>query len=98
MPTQNESKEYIGSTGGPFKKKYCTHISDIRNEKSKGTELSKYIWKLKTSNKSYELRLEFMHKTGELKDLGKTCKTCNFVNKERSLNKKQELFLHMSTL
>ena len=43
ITTQNESQDKNGSTGGPFKKRWYTHISDIRNKKSKGTELSKYI-------------------------------------------------------
>ena len=43
ITTQNESKEYIRSTGGHFKKRHYTHISDIRNEKSKGTELYKFF-------------------------------------------------------
>ena len=99
ITSQNQSKEYIGSTGGPFKKRYYTHISDIKNEKSKGKELYKYIWKLKTNNKNYELRWEIMHKIGEIKNVGKKCKTCNLekieitlADKKRCLNKRQELF------
>ena len=64
---QNKSKEYIGSTGGPLKKRYYKHISDIKNDKSKGTEFSKYIWKSKTKNRNYKLRWEIMQKIGELK-------------------------------
>ena len=33
ITSQNESKEYIGSTGGQLKKRYYTHISDIKNKK-----------------------------------------------------------------
>ena len=76
--------------------RFYAHISDIKNEKSKGTELSKYIWKLKTNNRNYELRWEIMHEIGKLKNVGKTCKTCNLekieitlANKERILNKRQ---------
>ena len=65
----------------------------------KETELSKYTWKLKTNSKSYELRWEIMHKNRELKNVDKTCKTCNLekieitlADKGRSLNKRQELF------
>ena len=81
-------------------KRDIIHTSAIlKIKKSKGTELSKYIWKLKTNNRNYELRWEIMHKIGELKNVGKTCKTCSLekieiaiANKERSLNKRQELF------
>ena len=68
-------------------------------KKSKGTELFKYIWKLKTNSKSYELKWDIMHKIGELKNVGKICKTCNLekieialADKEQNLNKRQELF------
>ena len=40
-----------------------------------------------------------MHKIGEIKNVGKTCKTCNLekneialADKERNLNKRHELF------
>ena len=64
ITTQNESKEYIGSLGGPFKKRWYTHFSNIKNEKSQGKGLSKYIWKLKTSSKSYDLKWDIVHKIG----------------------------------
>ena len=73
ITTQNKSKEYIGYTGGPFKKRWYTLISDIRNEKRKGTELSKCIWKLKPNSKSFSLN-GIMHKIRELKNVGKTSK------------------------
>ena len=66
-----------------------THTSDIKNEKSKGTKYSKYIWKLKTNSKSYELRWEIMHKNRELKNVDKTCKTCNLEKIEITLAYKE---------
>ena len=60
---------------------------------------------MEINNKSYELRWDILHKIGELKNIGKTCKTCNLkkieitlANKERSLDKRQELFKHVHTL
>ena len=54
--TNSETKEYIGSTGGPFKKRWYSHSSDIKNEKNNGIELSKYVWKLKNKNTNYEIK------------------------------------------
>ena len=98
ITTQNESKEYIRSIEGPFKKRWYTHISDIRNEKSKGTKLFKYICKLKNNSKSYELKQDIMHRIREFKNVGKTCETCNLekieiaLADEQNLNKRPELF------
>ena len=39
ITSQAETKECIGSTGGQFKKRWYAHISDIKNENNKGTEL-----------------------------------------------------------
>ena len=99
ISSQNEIKEYIGSTGGQFKKRWYTHMSDIKNVSNKGTELSKYIWKLKNNSIHYELKWSIMHKIGELKNISNICKTCNLekieialAEKNRNLNKRQELF------
>ena len=99
VTANSETKEYIGSTGGPFKKRWYSHSSDIKNEKNKGTELSKYVWKLKNKSINYEIKWNIMHKIGEVLNINKICKTCNLekmeialANKERKLNKRQELF------
>ena len=99
ITSQIETKEYIGSTGNQFKKRWYAHISDIKNENNKGTELSRYIWSLKNNNTSYDLKWSIMHKIREMKNIGKICKTCNLekieialANKKRILNKRQELF------
>ena len=44
--SENETKNYLGSTDGTFKKKWYNHISDFYNQKENETEISKYIWKL----------------------------------------------------
>ena len=99
ITTKTEVKDYIGSTGGTFKKRWYGHISDIRNEGNKGTELSKYIWRLKNNGIHYELKWNIMHKIGELKNICKVCRTCNLekieialANKTHNLNKRHELF------
>ena len=37
ITSQIETKVYIGSTGGQFKKRWYAHISDIKNENNKAT-------------------------------------------------------------
>ena len=73
ITTQNKIKEYIGSTGGLFKKNWYTHNSDIRNKKYNVTELSKKIWNSKNSKIRYELKWNIMHNIGELNNVGKIC-------------------------
>ena len=40
ITTNSETKEYIGSKGGPFKIRWYSRTSDIKNEK-KGVKLEK---------------------------------------------------------
>ena len=87
-PQEDNSKRDIIHTSATLKMK-----------KVKERNFPSIFGNLKTNNKNYELRWEIMHKSGELKNIGKTCKTCNLekieiglANKERSLNKRQEIF------
>jgi len=48
VTTKKEIKQYVSSTGGPFKTKWCGHTRDLKVHKGNGTELSKFIWNLKT--------------------------------------------------
>ena len=41
--SENKTKNYLGSTGGTFKKIWYNHISDFENCKDNGTEIWKYI-------------------------------------------------------
>ena len=66
ITTNSETKEYIGSTGVPFKKRWYSQSSDVKNEKNNGTELSKYVWKLKSKSTNYEIKWNIMHKIGEV--------------------------------
>ena len=99
ITTNSETKEYIGFTGGLFNNRWYSHSSDIKNEKNNGTELSKYVWKLKNKNTNYEIKWNTMDKIGDVLNIRKICKTCNLekmkitlANKERNLNKRQEHF------
>ena len=52
-----ETKEYIGMTAGTFKARYANHKKSINSPRySNETELSKYAWKLKQSNRPYTIK------------------------------------------
>ena len=53
--SENETRNYLGSTVGTFKKRWYNHISDFYNQKENETEISKYIWKLKNKNIEYKI-------------------------------------------
>ena len=60
IDSANESKSYLGSTGGTFKKRWYNHISSFKKYKENGTELSKYIWKLKNNNINFQIDWEII--------------------------------------
>ena len=52
---------YIGLASGEFKTRYNNHTKSIRHERyKKETELSKYIWGLKTRNDDYSIRWDII--------------------------------------
>ena len=66
---KNEEKKYIVSTGGSFKSIWHNHMSDLKNINNIGTELSKYIWKLKDKKVQYIIIWKVLHKIGSNKNL-----------------------------
>ena len=55
IKSKNEEKKCIGSTGGSFKSTWYNHVSDLNNINKTGTELLKYIWKLKRNKIGYDI-------------------------------------------
>ena len=52
-----ESKQYIGLTANSFKERYRNHIKSFEDRKySNETELSKYIWDVKSKNRSFGIK------------------------------------------
>ena len=97
--SKNEEKRYIGSMGGIFKSRWYNHMSDIRNSNNTGTELSKYVWKLKEKNVEFDIDWKILHKIGGNKIAKDICNTCNLekyeiamANKRTLLNKRNDLF------
>ena len=98
VTTKKELKQYVGSTGGTFKKRWYSHIRDIKIYKENGTELSKYIWKLKRNNTNYNIKWEILHHIGHIRKPQRICRTCSYekmeianADGETSLNKRNEL-------
>ena len=97
--SNKETKYYIGSTGNTFKNRWYGHNNNIKNNNENGTELSKYIWKLKNNNINYKIKWSIVHHIGEARRLQRICSTCNLekmeiakANRHQSLNKRYELF------
>ena len=68
---------YIGLTSMEIKKRISKHKTDFRNRKyEKSTELSKYIWKLKDSNETYDLNWKIIDKARSLRNGNKVCQLC----------------------
>ena len=65
-----------------FKNRYYNHMSDIKNIENNGTELSKYIWKLKEDKIVYNIKWKVLHKIGKNKNVKTICNTCNLEKYE----------------
>ena len=56
VTTENDSHVYYGQCEGEFKARYNNHTKSFRHRKYENeTELSKHVWLLKDSNKSYKV-------------------------------------------
>ena len=94
----NQMKTYIGNTGGAFKERYRNHTKSFRHQRYETeTELSKYIWELKKSNKNYEIKWEIIKKSNTHKRKSGICNLCLdeklaiITNKHDALNSRLEL-------
>ena len=96
--TKEDIKFYIGLTGNEFKTRYYKHRSDFAIIKNKeNTELSKYIWKLKSNKTEYEISWKIIKKVGQIKNGNKICRLCIaeameiMKNRKGQLNKRSEI-------
>ena len=83
-----------------FKERYNNHTQSFRKEEYETkTELSKYIWQLKRENKPYTIKWKIMQNTPGYSNISKRChlclaekyQICNFKDRNRLLNQKNEL-------
>jgi len=105
--SDNITKSYIGSTETSFKQRYANHLYSFRHEKMRSaTELSKYIWQLKSSNINFNIKWKLIQFSKPYSNLNKRCNLCClekyyiiFKPQMAQLNRRLELFSscrHMS--
>ena len=101
VETNNGAKieTYIGLTENKFKLRYYNHKASFNHrEKENSTELSKYIWKLKDQNISYNIKWKIITKAKAFNRATKQCRLCLaekfyiiFQPELSSLNERREL-------
>ena len=77
ITSNNEIKDYIGSTGNTFKSRWYNHNHSFNNFKENDTELAKYIWSLKNNNINYNIKWNIIHHIGEVRKIHSICSTCS---------------------
>jgi hypothetical protein len=95
-----ETKEYIDMTAGTFKVRYANYKKSINSPRySNETEFSKYVWKLKQSNRPYTIKWSVLSHASPYRAGPNSCNRCleeKFYlmksHKNRTLNKRTELF------
>ena len=95
----NNTRSYIGATANNFKTRYRNHCKSMAHRKySTETELSKHIWVLKDSNRSFFIKWSIVKQLKAPKTPPKNCLLCLqerlLILKERKnniLNKRSEL-------
>ena len=96
----NQTKTYIGVTANEFKIRFRNHTESISNIKYQNeTELFKYIWQLKKSNRPHKIKWGIIKKIPACKPGQRRCGLCVggklLILKGRNkniLNKRSELF------
>ena len=100
VTTSNGTKDYIGSTGGTFKKRFYGHKHSFAHpEKRSSTELSKYVWSAKDRGEEPKISWSIVHRVKRPGDSApRICSTCNLeriaiamADRRRSLNTRSEL-------
>ena len=67
----------MGLTATEFKTRWRNHQMSFKHEKKRcDTELSKYLWELKTKNEEFILSWKILAKARAYSNLSKRCKLC----------------------
>ena len=73
----NETKTYIGVTANEFKTRFRNHTKSINSKKYQNeTELSKYIWQLRDSNRPHKIKWGIIKKITSCKSGQSRCGLC----------------------
>jgi len=77
VSSEESTKIYYGLTAPGFKSRYNNHTESFRNKnKSNSSELSKYIWQLKDSNKPYSIAWSIAAHAASYRGGMKRCNLC----------------------
>ena len=72
-----EKKVYIGVTANAFKERYRNHRKSFKNWKyANETELSKFVWKLKTANRNFTTKWSILKQIPSCKIGSTRCNLC----------------------
>ena len=77
VTTSDEEKQYIGLTDSTFKTRYTHHKYTFKTPKHRySTELSKFVWKLKDNNTSYNIKWSIIDRAQSYSPKTKRCNLC----------------------
>ena len=99
VTTGDTTKNYIGLTEGTFKQRFTQHKHSFHHRSyMNSTELSKYIWHLRDSNKDLNIKWTIICKARPYSNITKRCDLCTteklmIINSkpDELLNKRSEL-------
>jgi predicted GIY-YIG superfamily endonuclease len=97
--SDSEIATYVGVTENEFKTRFRNHKSSFTHRKySNQTELSKHIWKLKDSNRDFNIKWNILGKATSYSNTTKRCNLCLLEKyyiichpNKSTLNQKSEL-------
>jgi len=73
----NRAETYVGLTATNFKTRWRNHHTSFNNKKSKNsTELSKYVWELKSKYERYTIEWKILEKAKRHTNLTGKCQLC----------------------
>ncbi len=97
---KKEKKQYIGVTANAFKKRFGNYQKSFDNASyANETELSKYVWSLKKSNRPYRIKWSILNHSSSYVPGGNQCNLCSNeklyivkAKKDSLLNERSEIF------
>jgi hypothetical protein len=76
-PDDGVKKEYIRMTATTFKERYANHKKSFKFHRYENvTELSKYIWELKSNDRDYTLKWSILKRACAYSSGAKRCNLC----------------------
>ena len=95
----NQSKDYIGISKPPFKKRLAVHKKSFEDRGYNPCSLSEHVWELKDKHISYKIKWTLLRKTAGYNSVTKSCSLClteklliaEYKDRNRLINKNNEL-------